>query len=197
MKYIDNAYFHIYNRGAHKARLFSNDAHFLFCQKNLAAYTDKYKIGLLAYCLMPNHYHLLVQQNDGGSISRFLQTVFNSFTQFVNTREGHSGTMFQGRAQSRQIDSNEYLLVALRYIHLNPVQAGLVKNPEKWKFSDYTEWISDKPVSSTAVIEKARRDFRDRFFISGAEYKGFISESMSATQTQYWSNLTTQEKITL
>jgi putative transposase len=193
MTYVDNAYYHVYNRGAHKAKLFLNDAHYLFCQKKLTLYADKYKIGLLAYCLMPNHYHLLVQQNENGSVSRFLQTVFNSFTQFINAREGHSGTLFQGRAQSRQINSDEYLLVALRYIHLNPVHSGLAINPEEWKFSDYSEWISDEPIFHFGVIEKTRMDFRNRYFVSGTEYQKFIMKSMSEAQMQYWNEIATHD----
>ena len=191
--YIDNAYYHIFNRGAHKAQLFFNEADYLFCQKRLVLCAGKYNVELLAYCLMTNHYHLLVQQKESGSVSRFLQTLFNSFTQFVNAREGHSGTMFQGRAKSRQIDSDEYLLVALRYIHLNPVQSGLVKYPEEWKYSDYSEWISDESILSTNVIETTRRNFRNRFFVSGLEYRRFILENMNETQKQYWSNLAAQE----
>lgn len=103
--------------------------------------------------------------------------------------------MFQGRPRSREITSDEYLLVALRYIHLNPVHSGLVKNPGEWQFSDYGEWISNKPISHISKIEKTRRDFRDHYFASGAEYHRFIFENMNETQKQYWSNLATQEEV--
>jgi REP element-mobilizing transposase RayT len=66
---------------------------------------------------MPNHYHLLVRQEEGGSISRYLQTTFNAYVQYFNVLEGHSGTLFQGPAKSRAIETDTDFLQVVRYIH--------------------------------------------------------------------------------
>ena len=115
---------------------------------------------LAAYCLMSNHYHFLLQQKPGGSIHRFLQTTFNAYSQTINKELGRSGTFFQGRPKSKEIEDEDYLAQICRYIHMNPVVAGLVDNPIKWKFSDCSEWlrvplISIPPFSSILLTDPA------------------------------------------
>jgi hypothetical protein len=95
---------------------------------------------------MPNHYHLLLTQNNGGSVSRFLQTLFNAYVQAFNQIEKHSGTIFQGAAKNIQVENDEYAYQLIAYIHNNPVAARLVRNPELWQFSDCKEWLGKRPL---------------------------------------------------
>ncbi len=141
MKYEDEKYYHIYNRGAHKAPLFLVSEHYGYCMRLIGNYSSRYRVSIEALCLMPNHYHMLVQQLEGGSISRFIQTTFNAYVQGFNVQTEHSGALFQGKAKALEVDSDEYAVRLCRYIHLNPVVAGLVSAPEEWKWSDYREWI--------------------------------------------------------
>lgn len=122
-KYIDNQFYHVYNRGAHRFPIFRKPLHYRKCIESLQKYASQYQVSLLAYCLMPNHYHLLVRQELGGTVSRFLQTTFNAYVQYFNAMEGHSGTLLQGPARSRSIETDEYLMQVVRYIHCNPVWA--------------------------------------------------------------------------
>ena len=117
---------------------------------------------------MPNHYHLLVRQENGGSISRFLQTSFNAYTQAINKERNQTGTLFEGRAKGILVDSEKYLLQLARYIHMNPVNAGLVKQPEDWEYSDYRRWIYAPKAGGLNV------ELRDLYFNNGDEYKNFI-----------------------
>jgi hypothetical protein len=119
---------------------------------------------------MPNHYHFLLRQERGGSISRFLQTTFNAYTQAINKGLGHSGTMFQGRTKGIRVHTDRYLVHLVRYIRLNPVTARMVKLPEEWEFSDYREWIYARSDS------KFINEIRKMYFQSVDEYKSFIQE---------------------
>jgi Transposase and inactivated derivatives len=133
---------------------------------------------------MPNHYHLLMRQEQKTSLSKFLQATFIAYTQFVNTREGHSGTLFQGRAQSHQIDSDEYAIIATRYIPLNPVLAHLVHQPEEWEYSDCKEWIASDPCAGQNPMQRKKFEFRQHYFSSGIEYQRFIAEHFDNQEFQ-------------
>jgi hypothetical protein len=96
---------------------------------------------------------------------------------------GHSGTLFQGKAKSKFIDSDEYVLQVICYVHLNPVNAGLVQKPEDWLFSDYRAWLEDtnptasRDLSTSPTADSDRRGLmRDAYFASGNKYRQFVEE---------------------
>ncbi len=173
MKYETGKYYHVYNRGANKANIFLSRENYLFCIQLFSKYAKQYKISIFAYCLMPNHYHLIISQNKDGSISKFIQTVFNSYTQALNTATGRSGTLFQGRVKGIEITTDEYAVRLCRYIHCNPIAANFVGKPEDWEFSDYLEWIGKRSGSLTDF------SLRDVYFGSAVEYQKFVEEYKS------------------
>jgi len=141
MKHIAGQYYHIYNRGVEKRNIFANDENYRFLLRRIKEFLPEYPVTFIAYCLMFNHYHFLIRAEEDGGISPFLQRLFNSYTQAFNKQENRSGTLFEGRAKSKLIDNTNYLFHIARYIHLNPVLAGLVKKPENWLYSNYREFI--------------------------------------------------------
>lgn len=167
-KYLDGHTYHVYNRGAHQLTIFRRPRHYRKCIGLLLKYSSHYHVSLLAYCLMPNHYHLIARQETEGSISRFLQTTFNAFVQYYNVSESHSGTLFQGPAKSTVVDTDEYLLQAIRYVHTNPVSAKLVKRASDWEFSDCSVWVGD----SEALFPG--KSIRDGWFKDGKGYREFL-----------------------
>ncbi|MBI4546693.1 MAG: transposase [Ignavibacteriae bacterium] len=169
-KYIDGNYYHLYNQGVHRSAIFFSDENYCYLLRLLKKYSTLYKVSVMAYCLMPNHYHFVLRQNERGSISRFVQTTFNAYTQAINVQQKIGGTLFQGRAKSICIDSDRYVLQLIRYIHLNPVIAGLVRNPEDWLFSDYRVWIGLDVNSLTD------RSFRNIYFDNGRAYRKFVED---------------------
>ncbi len=122
-------YYHVYNRGCNRERLFVNDENYLFLLKRAKSYLSEYPLSVIAYCLMPNHYHFLCRPEEDDSLSRYIQRLFNSYTQAFNKQQGRSGTLFEGRYKSILVDTDEYVIHLCRYIHVNPVRAGLVRDP--------------------------------------------------------------------
>ena len=110
----------------------------------------------------------MVQQNRGGSISRFLQTTFNAYVQYFNTLEAHSGTMFQGPAKSKLVGSEAQLMRTVAYIHTNPVRAKLVRKPEEWAYSDYRIWTGVPTVDHPINV------MRDQLAVEGKAYEEFV-----------------------
>ena len=177
MKHEDGKYYHIYNRGANKQKIFYSDENYFYCLHLLEKYRIQYAVSVIAYCLMPNHCHLLLRQNAGGSISRYVQTTFNAYTQALNKVAGRSGTLFQGRAKSIEITTDEYAIRLCRYIHYNPVASKLAVNASEWNYSDYNEWITDgKPSIKNSNALKVDFTLRDGYFNSGDGYKKFSEE---------------------
>ncbi len=119
---------------------------------------------------MPNHYHLIVQQQEGGSISRFVQTTFNTYVQAFNRQLNHSGTLFEGRVRAKRIESDQYVVRLAAYLHLNPVRARLVAHLEEWMYSDYHSWVGDESNFSEGGV------LRLRYFRDPDGYRSLIEE---------------------
>jgi len=155
--------------------------HYQKCIELIGKYSIRYHVTLVAYCLMPNHYHMLARQEMGGSISRFLQTTFNSYVQYFNTLERHSGTLFQGPAKSKLIVSDAHLMRSLAYIHTNPVRASLVRSVRDWEYSDYASWAGDSDASF------ASKRLRASLIGNGVDYQEFVSRYLlTKTDSEDW-----------
>jgi putative transposase len=168
MKHIAGHFYHIYNRGVEKHNIFIREENYLFLLRRIEKYLPFYPISLIAYCLMPNHYHMLIFAMQDGAPGQFIQRLFNSYTQAFNVQQGRRGTLFEGRVKSKMIFENEYLFQIVRYIHLNPVDAGLVAKPEDWAFSNYREFIR------TRKGKLFNAEFLETQFGSPEEYRSFV-----------------------
>jgi REP element-mobilizing transposase RayT len=143
--------YHVYNRGNNREPIFFERKNYVFFLQRLWQYIaggqredstpskNPPTAEILAYCLMPNHYHLLLRLLTD-EISAPMQSFSQSYTNAVNRHYGRVGSVFQGRFQALHVDTDEYLLHLSRYIHLNPIEARLVLKPEDWKFSSYREY---------------------------------------------------------
>jgi REP element-mobilizing transposase RayT len=163
-------YYHLYNRGAGKAKIFFNDGNYQYLLRLMKEYYQKHGAAIIAYCLMPNHYHFLLRQETDAPLSKFLQVLFNSYVQALNIQQGRTGTLFEGRFKHKCVEKWEYLIILCRYIHLNPVKAKLVARPEDWAYSNYREWIG---LRDGALVDKA---FVQDHFSNAEEYAEFVND---------------------
>ncbi len=138
--FFPGGFYHIYNRGNNREPIFMEHENYLFFLRQLRKYFISDKIEIIAYCLMPNHYHMLIRLL-ADNVSGVLQAFTLSYVKAINKRYGRVGSLFQGPFQSRHVDKNEYLLHLSRYIHANPVTAKLVGKPEDWEFSSYRDYV--------------------------------------------------------
>ena len=133
-------------------------------------YSDEIKIKLLAYCLMPNHYHFLVHQEGEQTAGLFPQKVFNAYAKAFNAQYTLKGTMFESPYKVKLVDKDEYLVHLCRYIHVNPVKANLVKSPEDWEFSGYRSWTESK------ASHLSDQSFIQDLFPNPHEYHNFVND---------------------
>ena len=136
-------YYHLYNRGNNRQSIFLERDNYLLFLQRLKEHTTNMTVDVIAYCLMPNHYHLLVYPYLE-NLSEMMQAFLLSYTKAMNKRYNRVGTLFQGRFKTAHVNQDEYLLQLSRYIHLNPVMAGLVTHPEEWEYSSYLEFIGKR-----------------------------------------------------
>lgn len=137
--WAENICYHIFNRGNHQDNIFLDQNDFIFYLKQMKFYKRKYGVKLYAYCLMPNHVHMLGEPPGPLQLSKFMQGLQRSYTAYFNNKYQKSGHLWQGRFKTRIITKDRHLGDCLTYVEHNPVKANLVKNPEDYKFSSYFE----------------------------------------------------------
>ena len=139
--YSNSGYYHIMLRGNERKKIFLDDED----RQKFIAIIRKKKIAtnllLYAYCLMDNHVHLVLR-DDKNEISIIMKGIATSYAMFFNNKYGRVGHMFQDRFKSEAIEDERYLMAAIRYVHNNPVKAGMVENPEQYKWSSFECYIT-------------------------------------------------------
>ncbi len=164
MPFYENGYYHVYNRGVEKRQIFLDEKDYKAFSGILKAYLsppeDKSilqgralqrvrghklydEVKLLAYCLMPNHFHLLIQQKLASSITNLMRRALTAYSMYFNEKYERVGSLFQGRFKAKEVDKDEYLLHLSRYIHRNP-SGSLVKkigDLESYVWSSYPIYL--------------------------------------------------------
>ncbi len=141
---------------------------------------QKYGIVLHAYVMMTNHYHLLIETPQA-NLSRVMHFVNGSYTTYMNKKRGRSGHLFHGRYKGIVVDKDSYLLELSCYLHLNPVRAEMVKQPEEYAYSSYRSYITTQPdeiVSHDLIL----RMLSEQKGQARRAYKSFVESSMDSKQ---------------
>lgn len=176
IEFAKGEYYHIYNRGAGRHNLFIEDDNYQYVLRQTKKYIFTLNLTVIAYCLMPNHYHLLIRQDGETPASELPKRVFGGYSRAVNKRYGWSGTLFEDRYKAKMVTTNTYLCQLCRYIHGNPVKDGLVRNIEDWPYSNYLEWIGQREGS---LVD---RQFVTELFGNIQRYKEFVLDYLDSRQ---------------
>ncbi len=141
---LPERFYHLFNRGNNRQPIFFQKRNYIFflrkIKTHLAPCAD-----ILAYCLMPNHFHILLytkSEFENTSFSKGLRTMLSSFTRAINHQEQRSGSLFQQNSKTKDIEN--YPLICMNYIHQNPLKARLVGKMEEWEFSSIHEYLEEK-----------------------------------------------------
>jgi putative transposase len=135
-EFVAGAVYHVYARGSNRQAIFTYDSDrtdFLFCLARVVARTQ---LSCLAYCLMSNHYHLVLQTHDG-ELSRCMQALNGGYSNRFNRRYGRDAHLFRNRFGAVRQETQGQLEWTLRYVAVNPVTKGLCSRPEEWPWSSY------------------------------------------------------------
>ncbi|MEA5091617.1 hypothetical protein SDC9_32543 [bioreactor metagenome] len=146
--------YHIMLRGINRGDIFLEDDDKAVFLNILLQKKSKGEYALHAYCLMDNHLHLLIEEKED-DIARIMKRIGITYVSYFNKKYQRIGPLFQDRYKSEKVENDGYLLTAMRYIHNNPVAAGLVKNQGAYKWSSYNEYLKQRKslmVADTALI---------------------------------------------
>jgi putative transposase len=146
----DGSCHHVMNRGLEGKNIFSDDKSKSFFLNLLKEKSKKLKIRLLGYCVMDNHYHLILQ-NSSAKLSEFMKQLNGHYGMIYRKKEGEKGYVFQGRYKSTLIQEGPYLRMSIIYVLLNPVKAGLVENPYDYRWSSIGEYFVN---SKKSIVDK-------------------------------------------
>ena len=146
--------FHVVNRSAKRARLFRTDSDYAAFEQVLSTGTERGDVALFSYCVMPNHWHLLLSPNEGRSLSRFMHWLTTTHArrwQISRDADGQ-GAVYQGRFKAVPVSSDQHFLWVCRYVERNALRASLVDRAEDWRWSSLSNddapriKLSDWPV---------------------------------------------------
>ncbi|UII22831.1 transposase [Fulvivirga ligni] len=138
--------FHVFNRGNDRQNIFFQEENYLFFLRKMRKYIEP-SVDILAYCLMPNHFHLLIYIEESkfissAALSKAFVIVLRSYTQAINKRFERSGSLFQQKTKAKNLsyNGNEASFICFQYIHQNPLKARLVEKMEEWEFSSFRDY---------------------------------------------------------
>ncbi len=217
IQFIEKEYYHIYNRGVDKRIIFNEKRDYLrfatllyLCNSTEnVSITDCFEKGINfkdllnlkrkktlveigAWCLMPNHFHLLIRERGDGNISVFMQKLATAYSKYYNNKNERTGSLFEGKFKAKHIDNNNYLKYMFAYINLNPVKLidsewkeSKIKNQDKtrvflkkYKYSSYPDLIGESRIENKILNTK---NF-PKYFETFEEFKKFIADWLNSDE---------------
>lgn len=171
------AFYHVIVRGNRKQDIFSADQDRVEYLERVRHYKEKCGFVLYAYVLMTNHVHLLIE-TPKTPLSKIMQLLNFTYTQYFNRKYGKTGHLFQGRYKAFLCDRDEYLLALVRYIHLNPIRAMLTEKPHEYRWSSHSDYLR----GNTGIVDTDRvlRLFSENVYQARRLYGNFVKEALWA-----------------
>ena len=168
-----DAYYHVINRGIYKDKIYLNDRDKEKFLEYLEKAAERFSVIFHGYCLMSNHYHLLIQTPDS-NLSKTMQWINVSYATYFNRKRDRHGHLFQGRFKAILIDADEYLKHLSRYIHLNPVRAKMVASPSDYQWSSYRAFIGKQKLPQFLETDWLLSTFGKNKKQARQSYKDFV-----------------------
>jgi putative transposase len=174
------AIYHVMNRGGSRQKVFLEKQDFGAFLKTVREIHDRWGVELFAYCLMGNHYHVCLRTPEG-NLSRVMRHLDGLYTQRFNRIHHRDGALFRGRYKALVVDKDAYLTQVVRYIHLNPVEVGLVREPQAYGWSSHRFYLRPKQAPNWLRIEEVMGEFK-----SITAFHEFVLEGNEETLEEFY-----------
>ena len=175
------AYYHVTSRGNERKDVFMSQKDREQFLSYLESAVNRYDAVIHAYCLMSNHYHLILE-TPSGNLSKIMQHINGAYTNYFNLKRKRCGHLFQGRFKAILVEADEYAQELSRYIHLNPVRATIVNRPEEYRWSSYLDYTGERKCPDwleTSLILEYFGNGEDRY----GKYRIFVEEMLGSEYT--------------
>ena len=169
------AFYHVTSRGNEQKDVFKSQRDREKFLEYLESSTERYGAVVHAYCLMSNHYHLLLE-TPAGNLSQIMRHINGAYTTYFNIKRKRSGHLFQGRYKAILVEFDEYAIELSRYIHLNPVRAGMVARPEEYRWSSFNNYIGRGSAPKWLTMETTLDYFGKRAKEARRKYQSFVED---------------------
>jgi REP element-mobilizing transposase RayT len=168
------AFYHVTSRGNERKNVFKSKRDREKFFEYLDSATQRYDAVIHVFCLMDNHFHLLIE-TPSGNLPQIMRHINGAYTTYFNLKRARSGHLFQGRYKAILVEIDEYAKELSRYIHLNPVRAKMVKTPEEYEWSSYQFYIGVKKPPEWLYRDFILGYFGGKVSIAQKEYRHFVS----------------------
>lgn len=152
------AVYHVMNRGGSRQRIFLDKPDYEAFVNTVGEIYDRWRVELFAYCLMGNHYHACLRTPEG-NLSRVMRHLDGLYTQRFNRMHRRDGALFRGRYKAIVVDKDAYLAQVVRYIHLNPLEAGMVEEPQAYEWSSHRFYLRPQQAPKWLRVEEVMGEF--------------------------------------
>jgi putative transposase len=181
---VPGRYWHVFPRGNNGETIAYDALDFVALRELLGRVTIRQAWTLLTYCLMTNHFHLVLRVNDDdGGLSPGMQILNRGHAASVNKRYGREGHLFRNRFKAQAIESDEHLREACRYADLNPVRAGLVREPADWRWSSHRACLGLERAPAFLAVNELLRLFGSETGRARAAYRCFVLEGLDGARS--------------
>jgi len=169
-QFSDGALVHIVNRGNNQQPIFHSDEDYRWFTRKAVMLFENSKMKMVAYCLMPNHFHFFLQVSSAGDLSKYFQRLQLSYSKHFNRKYNLRGHLFEGNYRSIAISDEHHAIELVRYIFNNPVKSGLAIQPQDWEYSNYKNILSE-----IGVVQHFRPStFLTEVFGTRAEFEEYL-----------------------
>lgn len=187
------ALYHVISRGNQRQRVFREDPDYRHFETLLSETVKGHWLTVYAYVLMPNHFHLLIEVSRA-PLSRAMQSLLYRYTRYYNRRYHKIGHLFQGRYKAIVCDRDSYLMELIRYLHLNPVRAGVVKEPSGYRWSSHGEYLHGRSNRGIAV-EQGLKLWGSQRGQALRAYRQFVGDGLEAGHREEYYEVKEQQYL--
>ena len=148
----ESGVYHILFRGVNQQNIFEETADFEKLKETISIVKQDMQFEIYAYCFMNNHVHIVLKEKNVGDISLIMKRILTKYARWYNIKYGRSGALIANRYKSVPVEIDEYFLHLIRYVHQNPIKAGIVEEIKDYLYSSFTEYVHEPDITDTNFL---------------------------------------------
>ena len=176
--YSKTGVYHIVFRGVNQQSIFEEDADYKKLRDCIERIKEEMQFEIYAYCFMSNHVHIILKEKEMQDVSLIMKRILTKYARWYNIKYGRSGALIANRYKSVPVEIDEYFIHVIRYVHQNPLKAGIVQTLEEYPYSSYGEYLEGKKITDIEfVLDMIDKEQFKEFHLEEGEYEFKVTDS--------------------